>query len=251
VLEAIVQRVQRAARVAWLLDYDGTLVPFAPTPDLAVADQDLRALLAALGANPRFDVSVVSGRSRETLERWLGDLPISLYAEHGAWSRPAGKLEWTPLDGLACPWREAVLAVLEDFAARTPGAFVEEKHFGLAWHYRLADPEYGTSQANELRLHLTALLANDPVQVLSGDKVIEVRPHALHKGRVVEAARERAGEGALAVAVGDDTTDEDLFAALPADAVAVHVGLTATRAGTCVRDVATVRRFLRALLDRT
>lgn len=141
-----------------------------------------------------------------------------------------------------------MLAILDDYAARTPGSFVEEKSFGFAWHYRLADPEYGLSQANDLKLHLATLLANEPVQVLPGEKVIELRPHAFHKGRVVEAVASRAGAGWLLVAIGDDRTDEDLFAALPEDAVAIHVGPSASSADIRVRDVAAVRRLLRALL---
>ncbi|MBI2219216.1 MAG: bifunctional alpha,alpha-trehalose-phosphate synthase (UDP-forming)/trehalose-phosphatase [Candidatus Rokubacteria bacterium] len=248
ILEAIARRASEAPRVAVLVDYDGTLVPFAPTPELAAADGDLLDLLRRLGAHSRFEVHVVSGRPPETLERWLGALPVSLHAEHGAWSRPAGKMEWTPLEAPALPWRDAVLAILDDYAARTPGAFVEEKSFGFAWHYRLTDPEYGVSQANDLKLHLATLLANDPVQVLHGENVIELRPHALHKGRVVEAIASRAEAGWLLVAMGDDRTDEDLFAALPPTAVAIHVGPTASSAAIRLSDVPAVRRFLRSLL---
>jgi trehalose 6-phosphate synthase/phosphatase len=247
-LEAILTRARDAARVAVLVDYDGTLVPFAPTPELAVPDGDLLDLLRRLGEHPRIEVHVVSGRARETLERWLGHLPVGLHAEHGAWSRHAGETEWKALEAPALSWRDAVLAILDDYAARTPGAFVEEKSFGFAWHYRLADPEYGASQANDLTLHLTTLLANDPVQVLPGDKVIEVRPHALHKGRVVAAIASRAGAGWLLMAIGDDRTDEDLFAALPPTAVAIHVGPAASSAAIRVSDVSSVRRFLRSLL---
>jgi trehalose 6-phosphate synthase/phosphatase len=60
-----------------LLDYDGTLVPFAPTPDLAEPDDKLILLLQELAARPLTEVHMVSGRSRETLERWLGALPTA------------------------------------------------------------------------------------------------------------------------------------------------------------------------------
>ncbi len=249
VIAAVVARVRKAPRVVVLLDYDGTLVPFAPTPELAAADAELLDLLGRLGRHPGCEVHVVSGRSRDTLERWLGALPVSLHAEHGAWSRPRGQSAWTPLETPALPWRPAVLALLEDYAARTPGAFIEEKSFGFAWHYRLADPEYGLSQANDLTLHLTTLLAHDPVQILPGAKVIEVRPHTFHKGRIVGTVAGRAGPGVLLVAIGDDRTDEDLFAALPPDAVAIHVGPAATSATTRLADVTAVRRFLGSLLD--
>jgi trehalose 6-phosphate synthase/phosphatase len=248
VLAAIAARARAAGRLVVLLDYDGTLVPFAPTPDLAAADVELLELLRCLGEHPHIDVHIVSGRSPETLEQWLGALPVDLWAEHGAWRRPRGTPAWEPIEVPPTPWREAVLAILDDYAARTPGALVEEKSFGLAWHYRLADPDYGASQANDLKLHLTIVLAHDPVQVLLGDKVIEVRPQAFNKGRVVGEAIRGADAGTLIVAIGDDRTDEDLFAALPPTAVAIHVGPAASAAGIRVRDVAAVRRLLRSLL---
>jgi trehalose 6-phosphate synthase/phosphatase len=247
-LQAVVRRAQAASRVVILLDYDGTLVPFAATPDLAMADRELLELLARLVAHPRFEVHVVSGRARETLDRWLGALRLSLHAEHGAWSRAEGTRVWKAFDVPPLAWRAPALAVLEDFAARTPGAFVEEKSFGVAWHYRLADPCDGASRASELRRHLTMLLANEPVEVLSGQKVIEVRPGVFHKGRVAETLGQHAEEGWLIVAIGDDRTDEDLFASLPSSAVAIHVGPTPSCADIRVRDVAAVRRFLESLV---
>jgi len=141
-----------------------------------------------------------------------------------------------------------VRAILHDFAARTPGALVEEKTLGLAWHYRMADPEYGTSQANELNLHLTSLLANEPVEVLQGDHVIEVRPYAVNKGRLVPLILEGAAEDCAVLALGDDRTDQDLFAALPVGATAIHVGDKVSSAELRVADVGDVRALLRALV---
>src|SRR5206468_2953748 len=77
--------------------------------------------------------------------------------------------------------------LLDQAAARTPGSLVEHKTVSLAWHYRMADPEFGAAQANELRLHLTELLSNLPVEIVPGDKMIEVRPHGVHKGVIVPA----------------------------------------------------------------
>jgi trehalose 6-phosphate synthase/phosphatase len=246
-LQSLVARLGAAGHLVLLLDYDGTLVPLAPTPELAAPDDALLALLAMLAGCPNTDVHIVSGRPRETLDAWLGALPVGLHAEHGAWSRPAGSPDWALLEAVPTDWREPVSRILEDFAERTPGSLVEEKHTGLAWHYRIADPEYGTAQANELKLHLTSLLANLPVEVMTGDKVVEVRPHAFHKGRAVGPALAAAPPGALALAVGDDRTDQDLFAALPPDAVAIHVGPLAPPGPMRLDDVAAVRKLLAAV----
>jgi trehalose 6-phosphate synthase/phosphatase len=244
-LRAALDRVRAAARVVLLLDYDGTLVSFVPAPELAAPDAALLALLRRLAARPGFEVHVVSGRRRETLARWLGPLPIGLHAEHGLWSRPADGA-WVQAETSQGQWREPALGILRDFADRTPGAIIEEKTAGLAWHYRAADPEYGAAQARELAVHLSALLSNAPVELLQGDMVVELRPHGVDKGRIARAVLQQAPAGTLAFAAGDDRTDEDLFAALPETAIAVHVGSSESRAPLRIPDV----RAMRAILER-
>jgi trehalose 6-phosphate synthase/phosphatase len=247
-IASIIERARTARPLVLLLDYDGTLVPFAQTPDLARPDPEAMALLQSLQDRPNTVVHVVSGRSRETLEHWLGELPIHLHAEHGLWSRPPGgpgEADEPPVQG----WRGRVLAILQDYASRTPASLVEEKPAGLAWHYRAADPEFGAQQANELRLHLHELLSNAPVEILAGNKVIEVRPHGVNKGQIVPGILRRH-PGAFMLAIGDDRTDEDLFGALPDGAVSIHVGSGDSRAGYRLADVWKVRAFLSELSAR-
>ncbi len=243
VVRAAVDRARAAHRLALLLDYDGTLVSFAATPILAAPDAKLLALLRRLAARPRTEVHVVSGRKQGTLDRWFGSLPIGLHAEHGFWTRPPGG-KWRSVDVPPATWREPVLAILREFAERTPGSLIEEKTAGLAWHYRAADPEYGAAQAKELSLHLAVLLSNLPVEILPGDMVIEIRPHGIHKGRVVSEVLTRAEPDTLLLAMGDDRTDEDLFAALPDGSIAIHVGAAASRAPIRIFDVVAARALL-------
>jgi trehalose 6-phosphate synthase/phosphatase len=250
VLTSVVERVRKAPHLRLLLDYDGTLVPFAPTPDLAAPDAELLALLRALAARPRTEVHLISGRSRETMESWLGEVPVGLHAEHGYWSRRAGCESWTSdRRQPTTEWRAAVLDIFEDFATRTPGSLIEEKTASVAWHYRSSDPEFGEAQARELLLHLREILSNVPVEIVPGNKVIEARPHGVHKGRIVERLLDGRPAGATLLAMGDDRTDEDLFAALPEDALAIHVGPTPSRAPLRLASVADARALLRSLLD--
>jgi trehalose 6-phosphate synthase/phosphatase len=242
-LREAVARVREAKRVALLLDYDGTLVPFEATPDLAVPDEELLALLDRLARRKNTTVDVVSGRKHETLERWFGALPVGLHAEHGFWYRRRGGV-WEGTDVETGTWREPVLDILRDFTDRTPGALVEEKTVGLAWHYRAADPEHGAAQARELTVHLSALLSNVPVEILQGDKVVEIRPHGVNKARAVARALEGAAPGTFVFAMGDDRTDEDLFAALPDGSIAVKVGAAESRAQLRLPNVAAARALL-------
>jgi trehalose 6-phosphate synthase/phosphatase len=249
-IELVVTRLRSAAHLELLLDYDGTLVPFAGTPELAAPDAELLELLRDLGRRPGVRVHLVSGRPRETLERWFGSLPIHLHAEHGYWSRQPGA-RWSKLPITAGGWRDRAHRLLREFAERTPGSLVESKAVGLAWHYRMTDPEFGARQANELRVHLAELFSNAPVEVLTGERVIELRPHGVNKGVVARRVAMAASADALLMAMGDDATDEDLFEGLPPEAVTVHIGPRASRALLRLEGVEEARDLLAALVRRS
>jgi trehalose 6-phosphate synthase/phosphatase len=247
--EALAKRLAETDGLLLLLDYDGTLVPFAPTPDLARPDPGLVTLLGALAERADTEVHVVSGRAREALELWLGQLPVWLHAEHGFWSRSPESRDWVPAAELGAGWRDPVLAILRDITARTPGSFVEAKASAIAWHYRMADPEIGARRANELRLHLNQVLSNQPVEILPGHRVVEIRPYGIHKGRIVPPLSAERLASTTIVAVGDDRTDEDLFTALPPEAVTIRVGPGHTRARYRLESIAAVRSLLQTLVD--
>ncbi|MEZ0332779.1 MAG: bifunctional alpha,alpha-trehalose-phosphate synthase (UDP-forming)/trehalose-phosphatase [Gemmatimonadales bacterium] len=243
------RRLSETDSLLLLLDYDGTLVPFTPTPELARPDSELLSLLRSLAGRPSTEVHVVSGRGREALDHWLGTLPVWLHAEHGFWSRSPTERTWIPAGEVGGSWREPVLAILRDTTARTPGSLIEVKAVALAWHYRLADLETGARRANELRLHLNQLLSNQPVEVLAGNRVLEIRPHGIHKGRIVPPLPPEKLARTAVVAIGDDRTDEDLFAALPPEAISIRVGPGNTRARFRLESVTAVRGVLQSLVE--
>jgi trehalose 6-phosphate synthase/phosphatase len=244
---AIAARVAETDALLLLLDYDGTLVPFTPTPELARPDAEALRLLATLAGRPDTEVHVVSGRPQDVLQDWLGDLPIWLHAEHGFLSRDPETGVWVAAGELGGSWREPVLSMLREITQRTPGSLIEVKAAALAWHYRMADQETGARRANELRLHLNQLLSNQPVEILPGNRVIEIRPYGIHKGRIVPSMSPERLAATAIVAIGDDRTDEDLFSALPPEAITIRVGPGATRARFRVDGVAAVRQLLQTL----
>ncbi|MHB8375907.1 MAG: bifunctional alpha,alpha-trehalose-phosphate synthase (UDP-forming)/trehalose-phosphatase [Dehalococcoidia bacterium] len=253
-LAAVIERVRRTPRALLILDYDGTLVPFAPTPDEAAPDPDLLDLLAALAGRPGMRVHVISGRTRASLDRWLGRRAVGLHAEHGLWSRMAPGAPWRILRPVSQEWKQKVRPIMEHFVGATRGSFIEEKTGSLAWHYRLAkadftpETDFGEVQAKELRLLLGEMLSNAPMQVLAGNKVVEVRPQGIHKGMVVPVLLSTIEDGAPVLAMGDDRTDEDLFAALPDEALTVHVGPGMSIARYRIDSPGDARGLLRAIL---
>lgn len=238
-----------AQRLLLLLDYDGTLIPFASTPELAAPDSDLLKLLRRLAERSGTSVHVLSGRTRETLGRWLGDLPIGLHAEHGFWSRTDPARGWEPLSDKPLDWKRRIVPLLEQFTAATPGSLIEEKTAGLAWHYRMADPEFGQMHAKELTRRLESETSESPIDLVPGDKVIEIRAHGVNKGVIATRLISSVTDGTTVLGIGDDRTDEDLFAAIGDDGFSVHVGPQPSRARYRLGDPAAARQLLTSLLD--
>ncbi len=240
----LVERFGGARRLVLFLDYDGTLVPLAASPALASPDANLLQLLTRLGSRPGVALHVVSGRPRADLARWLGRLPVGLHAEHGVWSRSRPGDDWTLAVRADVDWKERLRPFLDQVTISTPGSMLEEKTAGFAWHWRGADPEYGARQALDLRLHLADLLTGSPVEVIQGEKLVEVRLQAGNKGAVVARVLAGIQDATACVAIGDDRTDEDLFAALPPEGTAVRVGLGPSGAEHRLADWMEVRRLL-------
>jgi trehalose 6-phosphate synthase/phosphatase len=242
VLAELIEQYRAAARRALLLDYDGTLVPFVADPRLARPDREVLELLAELAAAPGNSVAIVSGRPRRDLEEWFGELPVALVAEHGVWLRPKGG-EWRMLKALTTDWKERVRPILQLYVDRLPGAMLEEKEFSLAWHCRGADPEQAVRSARELFDALSGFTRNIDLQVIEGNKVLEVRNTGVSKGT---AATDWLGglSADFILAIGDDWTDEDLFRALPPSAYSVRVGLANTAARYYLTNHTAVRRVL-------
>jgi trehalose 6-phosphate synthase/phosphatase len=245
----LIEQYHAAARRALLLDYDGTLVPFVEDPKLARPDQEVLELLAGLVATAGNEVVIVSGRPRGDLEEWFGGLPVALVAEHGVWLRPKGG-EWRMLKAITADWKERVRPILQLYVDRLPGALLEEKEFSLAWHFRGADPELASRRARELLDALASFTRNVDVQVLEGNKVLEVRNTGVSKGTAAIEWLTGLGAGFI-LAIGDDWTDEDLFRALPQTAYSVRVGLANTAARYYLDNHTAVRRVLRELIQVT
>jgi trehalose 6-phosphate synthase/phosphatase len=254
----LLEAVDGAQSLCVLLDYDGTLVPYHRVPKLARPDAAMLDLLESLATNPTVHVHVLSGRGRETLEHWLGRLPIGMVAEHGAWARRSPDAEWTSIDpdGMTRAaatldgWRPRVKQIIGQFIRETPGSTLEEKERSLVWHYRLADPVQGARKSHELRYQLRDALSNMPLEVTTGNKIVEVREMGADKGMAARRALAEMPPGTLAIAIGDDVTDEDMFRALPPDAITIKVGGDETQARFRLRDWREVRHFLANLAVR-
>ena len=149
---------------------------------LAKPDGELTGLLRRLASDRKNSVVITSGRDRRTLEAWLGEISRSVLSPStargcGCWVKSGNAPKRRRARG-----SQRFSRVLETFADRLPGSFVEEKEESLAWHYRMADPEQAELRAPELVDHLLNLTAKTDLQIVQGNKVVEVHRAGVDKG---------------------------------------------------------------------
>ena len=230
---------------AIFLDYDGTLTGFKKTPNDAKPNEELYQLLYKLEEDPRNVITIISGRDRDSLESWFEGHKINLIVEHGVWNKKVD-CEWEMLSNATDTWKSSIQPILETFVDRTPGTFIEEKNYSLVWHFRKAEPEQADLRANELKDELTTMIANHNLEILEGNKVIEVKTGGINKGiAALQFIKNKTFD--FIIAIGDDWTDEYMFKELPEMAYTIKVGLKHTAAKYKVESVTAVRKLLKEL----
>jgi len=249
-INKMMAQYEEAKRAILFLDYDGTLKPFVKNPQDAYPDPELHQLIEKLSKNKKIRLVIISGRDRQTLDGWLGKYNLDIIAEHGVWLRENidGKPTWRMIDDLDQGWKEKIYSILELYVDRTPGAFIEDKDYSLVWHYRKADIEFGELRARELSSNISYLISNMNLQIMDGNKVLEIKNRDVNKGK---AARKFLAQEdyEFILAVGDDLTDEDTFEAMPEEAFTFKVGLTTSAARFNIRSAEQVRRMLEKFIE--
>jgi trehalose 6-phosphate synthase/phosphatase len=235
----------KAAKRLLFLDYDGTLVSFARQPEDAAPDKALLVTLGTLLADDANRIIIISGRNQETLTEWFGGLNTPLIAEHGAYVRDETGI-WNAQIKPDNEWKEVIHPILELYADRTPGAFIEEKSFSLVWHCRKSEPDLAKLRMQELRDALRSMTANLNIGVFEGNKIVEVKHIGVNKG---QAALPWLGlqKWSFVFAAGDDYTDEDMFTVMPDDAYTCKIGLGQSHARYRLNSVGDFRELLDAM----
>ncbi len=244
-LQTVKDQYDQAQKRLLFIDYDGTLMEFHEDPQAVNPDDEVLALLSGLAADPKNNVVINSGRDKQTLEKWLGHLDVEMAAEHGVWMKEKGEWQLNPnvVDG----WMPKVNELLENLVARTPGSFIETKDYSLAWHYRGIDRDLGQKRVREFRDMLTYLIQNQDLQVLEGNKVVEIKNAGVNKGKATSHFVQKK-KWDFVLGIGDDATDEDIFTALPEHGVSIKVGADRTAAKFKLSGVSEVRKMFQGLL---
>jgi trehalose 6-phosphate phosphatase len=232
--------------IALLLDVDGTLVDIAPSPsEVHVSDElvhSLQRLLAMTGGA----LALVSGRSLADLDRLFSPLELPAIGGHGAEMRIAPGVAISRVPDMPAALRQKLIAA----ATPSSGLQYEDKGYSVALHYRNAPRE-----AERLRHHIGEVRAAFPdenTQLLLGKAMFEVKRPGINKGAAVKKLMSQPPfAGRMPVFLGDDVTDESVFALLPEmRGVGFSVGRHFDGLAGIFESPSDVRRALRQLAGR-
>lgn len=228
-----------------ILDYDGTLSPFRKKPEDAFPDTAILNVLKDLVADSRNNVVISSGRDHQTLENWFGKLKISMAAEHGAYYKNA--TGWQNNIPEKKPWNDEITEILTVFVEKTPRSMIEEKETTLVWHYRNVDAWLASLREQQLINALIEPCTRMGLQIMRGNKIVEIKSPIHTKGSEAKRLMQQDNYDFI-LAIGDDTTDEDMFRALPETAYTIKIGKLSQVARYNLSSQSKTLPFLRKLM---
>lgn len=237
---------RNASKRLLILDYDGTLSGFKSRPQDAFPTSEILEIITKLSSDSRNKVVISSGRDHSTLEKWLGKLPITMAAEHGAYYKDNGvwhsNIPEEPL------WDAEILGIFQTFVDKTPRSKLEEKKTALVWHFRNVDAWLASLREQQLLEALIGPCTRQNLQIMRGNKILEIKSPNHSKGSEVRRLL-KDDTFDFILAIGDDTTDEDTFRELPSDAYTIKIGTISEVARFNLRSQKSVLPFLKRLDD--
>lgn len=220
-LSQIKKSYEQASSRLILLDYDGTLSPFVKNPEDAVPSEELLQLLREMTSDSKNKVVINSGRNHQILDKWFRGLNLDFAAEHGAFYKENGKWHENLVEKME--WDDEILNIIEHTIEKTPRSHLEQKDASLVWHYRNVDVWLAELRQKQLINALMGPTSRLNLQIVPGNKIVEIKSPEYNKGSEVKRLLEK-NKYDFVLAIGDDTTDEDMFYALPPDGISIKVG---------------------------
>lgn len=243
-LKDISECFKTSSRRLIILDYDGTLVPFTDKPEMALPSASLITLLKELSTTPNLKMAIVSGRNSDFLDRVISDPEIVIFAEHGAHRRIDGV--WKSLFRKDLSWQTEIIRIMQDVTDTTPGSFIERKDTAVVWHYRNSDKWLADLRVAQLINKLIYPCTMKQLHLMKGQKIVEVKPSEYTKGTAIKNYFNYIDYDFI-LAAGDDTTDEDMFDALPRDAITIKIGRPSEKSRYTIAKSGNFVKFLQLL----
>jgi trehalose-phosphatase len=246
----MVQGRRQGRNLLLLLDYDGTLVEIAPRPELACPTPALLRLLARLINRLDYAVVVVSGRPLQNLLKLLPIPGLHYLGSHGGegliFGQPFQSMYGKPASEEMSRWQKQLAGLLE----QVTGWWIEDKPQGFVLHYRQVSQGQEDQLLKIIETWKAPIVDYGAYQVLPGKKVMEVLPSGVNKGEAIQKILLSAYFlEYFPVYIGDDITDESVFAVMQGEGLSFKVGETEqpTKASHFLKNPAQVRQFLARL----
>ncbi|MBI5592025.1 MAG: trehalose-phosphatase [Deltaproteobacteria bacterium] len=254
-LDHLASNIRSAAKVLLFTDFDGTLVAIKDRPSECFLDPAVGQTLSALAGQDRIAVGIVSGREIEDLRTRVGVDGIAYAGNHGLEIEGPGFAFREPNAVSLIKELQGMVSSLSQIIAGFPGAWVQDKGLSASVHYRQMNPADIPRLLDVVHNVAKPLMNTQKVVLRNGKMVLEIRPAVdWHKGKTVGWLAKKMSPNCsepLLIYLGDDDTDEDVFAAWPGG-ITVCVGKNRnTLANYSVNDPNEVHAFLRWLLIQT
>jgi len=218
----MIKAYENANSRIFFIDYDGTLAQFKNSPNAALTTNEIKNLLIELGSDERNRVVILSGREKETLQSWLGNLPVTLAAEHGGFCKEQFS-NWNDFFEISTDWMPHMFSCLRALTFDFVGSFIEQKSYSLVWHYRSIAQNLNTVTLNQIKDAILSARQNQEFELYQEDCAIEIRTTGVDKGKFAKKYM-RPKRYDFILAMGDGRTDEDLFEALERNCFTIKVG---------------------------
>ena len=219
----------------FFFDYENTLFQTDEEEEMLNSEKESRMnlhkptseiiyILEKLLADPRNEVYIITGRQKKYLDGWFGNVKgIGLGAEYGFFYRKCrsdSSFNVGPYETMFAiknwSWKETVENIFKSFTDKTEGSRYCNKESTITWVYGNCSQDFGHTQANELKTHLSNVIPDDTqLDVVMGINYVEVKPRNLNKGyfisHILEQDVKNGVKPEFIFAVGDDISDEEMF----------------------------------------
>jgi trehalose 6-phosphate synthase/phosphatase len=246
----LLQACMEAQQVVLIADSDGTQLDISPNPDDVIVPPKHMMTLQMLARTPTLTLILPSGRKKEVMDRWYGELHAHQTAEHGGYVKYAGETAWTERD-IPKEWVQDTARFFKEKGVHIPGLRVEEKETAIACHYRHVREEYA-ERIQAMISELRDRLEGSGLVIREDDCVVEVVHSRGTKAAGVLSLLSHFGidtEEAVIFVLGDGESDEEVMRVLPVHAHKISVGRQLFEADYVIKNPQECRAFLSELAD--